>query len=393
MKEAVAALSRLAYTFSPTDSRSGIAASERALEMSKGIGDEMLLARSEVLAASFRLLHDGWRNEDAEIFARTMPVIKALSAKDISAPQEILYPAQVQILQGQYRLALDAESRIQGLTSNALIGYLGGWSKSLALAHMGQFGELLVQLRTLKDSSTKNGNMLWFSAISGLEAELRHLAFDFQGARELCNAVLPMCSGKPSRTPRAIILLSAGHAELGLGDHQEAIHCFNEVETMTSEPFYMYWWWRMHAQLGLARASLASGNISNASAHCESFLNSALSTADPNMQLLAWEMKARLSIVQENWKDASKSVQSALAILEKQQVPISTWRVHDVACELYLLQGRNDLAEEQRSQAEAGVRAIADSFPMEEPLRRVFLDAAPIQRILSNRPAAKAGRR
>jgi hypothetical protein len=86
---------------------------------------------------------------------------------------------------------------------------------------------------------------------------MRIMAFDYQGARKLSDTVLPLCAGDPGRTPRALALLSAGRAELGLGNHQEAIRCFREVESMTNKPFYMYWWWRMHAQLGLARTWLA----------------------------------------------------------------------------------------------------------------------------------------
>ena len=354
-REQVSALTRLAYTSSPTDSRHGIATSERAVEMSKSLGDPTLLARTQVLAAAFRLLHDRWRKEDAEICTATMPIIEQLSAQDVQVAHEILYLAQAQILQGEYGFALNAENKLRDVAgSSALIGYLGAWGKSLALAHTGRFGELLVTLGTQIDIAAKNGNKLWFCAFSGLEAWLRIITFDFHGARKLCDSVLPMCAGNPGRTPRALALLSAGRAELGLGNHQEALRCFSEVESMTNERFYMYWWWRMQAHLGLARTWLALGNITDARTGADRFLDCALSTADPNIQVLAWEMKTRLSIAEEDWTGAGQSIREALAILDKHEVPVSGWRAHAAAWELYGLQKNYVSAEFHRARAEAG---------------------------------------
>ncbi len=382
-EEEVSALSRLAYTTSLIDSPRGIAASERAVEVSKTVGDPTLLARTQILAAAFRLLHDRWRKEDAEICTATMPIIEQLSAKDVLVANGILYPAQAQILQGQYSFALSAENKYRNVAScSALIRYMGAWGKSLALVQAGQLGELLVTLRTLLDTAAKNGNKLWFCAFSGLEAWLRVLAFDFQDARKLCKTVLPVCTGNPGRTPRAIALLCAGRAELGLGNTQEAVDCFSEVERITNEQFYMYWWWRMHAQLGLASSWLQLGNITKARIESESFLEGALSTADPNMHALAWEMKARVAMAEKDWTLAGGSIQAALAVLEEREVRVSAWHVHATAWEFYGRQGNDESAERQRAKAEAGIQALACSFPEEEPLRATFLAAGPVRRIL-----------
>ena len=380
--EEVSALSRLAYTTSLTDSNRGIAASELAVEVSKGLGDAMLQARTEILAAAFRLLHDRWRNEDAEICARTIPITDQLGTKDIQVALEILYPAQALILQGQYFLALNAEDKVRSMTGRGLIGNLGAWGKSLALLHSGQFGELLLTLRKLIDAAERNGNQLWICAFSGMEAWLRTLAFDFQGARRLCDTVLPKCTGNPGRTPRAVALLSAGDTELGLGNHREAVRCFSEVRRMTNEKFYMYWYWRMRAALGLARSWLESGSIANARREADCLLQSALSTADPNMQALAWEMSTRVAIAEKDWVVAEKSLQAALGVLEKQEVPMSAWRVHASAWEFYGSRKAPELAEEHRAQAEEGIQRLADSFAEPEPLRAVFLAAEPVGKIL-----------
>jgi hypothetical protein len=198
-----------------------------------------------------------------------------------------------------------------------------------------------------------------------------------------------MCAGNPGRTPRALILLSAGRAELGLGNHQEAVRCFSEVESMTTERFYMYWWWRMQAHLGLARTWLALGNITNARTGANCFLECALSTSDPNIQVLAWEMKTRLAIAEEDWTGAGQSIRAALAILDEHEVPVSAWRAHAAAWELYRLQKNYESAEFHRAHAEAGILALADSFPHAEPLRGIFLAADPVRRIMDHVPASR----
>lgn len=389
-RDEVSALSRLAYVTSLVDSQGGIATIERAVEISKNVGDPALLARTQVLAAAFRLLHDRWRKEDAELCATTIPVIEPLSAKDVRVAHEILYPAQAQILHGRYSFALNAENKLRQVTgSSALIGYLGAWGKALALLHAGQLGELLITLRTLIDTAEKNGNRLWLCAFRGLEAWLRILAFDFQGARQLCATVLPMCTGNPGRTPRAITLLCAGRSELGLGNNQEALRCFSDVERMTNERFYLYWWWRMHAHLGLARTWLQIRNIPNARTNAESFLEGALSTADPNLHALAWEMKTRVAMAEKDWTVAGKSIQAAVAALKEKEVLISAWHVHSTAWEFYALQNNDELAERHCAQAAAGIHALANSLPEREPLRQILLAAEPVSRILGAAGAAK----
>ena len=218
---------------------------------------------------------------------------------------------------------------------------------------------------------------------------MRIMAFDYQGARKLSDTVLPLCAGNPGRTPRALALLSAGRAELGLGNHHEAIRCFSEVESMTKERFYMYWWWRMQAHLGLARTWLALGNITDARTEANCFLERALSTSDPNIQVLAWEMKTRLSIAEEDWTGAGESIQAALAILDKHEVPVSAWRAHAAAWELYRLQKNYESAEFHRAQAEAGILALAHSFPHAEPLRDIFLAADPVRQMLTHASTRK----
>lgn len=383
----VHALGRLAYAASPTDSERGIAASGRAVQVSKDLDDPQLFARTQILAAAFRILHDRWSEEDAHILAANLEIVRS-SGTPLPVVYEMLYASQAQIMQGEYT---DALQTVQPNPPNmaqvsGLMTYLSTWGGTLALLHRGEFGELLRVLRTVLETARKNGNNLWLGAFTGIEAWLRTLVSDFEGARGLCESVLPTCIGRPARTPKAVALLAGGHAELGLGNNDSARGYFEQLEEMTGERFYLYWYWRMHAQLGLASAWLQSGNIANARVKANCFLESALSTSDPNMQVLAWEVKTRMAIAEEDWTVAGESIGAALTILEKRDVPLSAWRVHSTAWEFFRHQKNRESAESHRIQAEQGVLALAHSLPEQEPLRAIFLASDPVRRVLGHAP-------
>ena len=93
-------------------------------------------------------------------------------------------------------------------------------------------------------------------------------------------------------------------------------------------------------------------------------------------------MKTRVAVAEKDRPVAAESIQAALGVLERRQMPVSAWRVHATAWEFYRLQKNDQLAERHRALAEAGIHAIAGSFPEQEPLRAIFLAADPVTRIL-----------
>jgi len=381
----VKALSRLAYAASPTDSARGIAASERAVQVSRELDDPQLLARTQILVAAFRILHDRWSNQDAQTLASNLTIVKS-NGTVLPFVHEMLYASQARIMQGEYTDALHmVQPNMPKIAqTSSLIAYLSTWGGALALLHTGEFGELLRVLRTVLETARKNGNSLWLAAFTGIEAWLRTLVLDFEGARRVSESILPMCTGRSARTPRALAFLAGGQAELGLGNSAGARKYFEQLEELTGERFYLYWYWRMHAQLGLTKAWLGLGEIANARRGADSFLETALSTSDPTMQVLAWEVKTRIAIADEDWRDAGESIQAALALLEKRDVPVASWRIHSMAWEFFRRQNNRESAESHRSRAEQGLLALARSLPEQEPLRAIFLGSDPVRRILGH---------
>jgi len=190
------------------------------------------------------------------------------------------------------------------------------------------------------------------------------------------------------RLPRTetIARIAAGYAELERENYDQASEYFRQVgDPLITPKFFQHWFWRMTAQLGLSQVWLESGDVVKAQSEAEAFLESALSTANPYLQALAWEMKSRIAIAEQDWNGAHKYVNQALEVLEEFEVPVAAWRVHATACDLYLHAKDDKAAETHRACAEAHILAIANSFAPDEPLRQSFLAAAPVRRILSNR--------
>jgi DNA-binding winged helix-turn-helix (wHTH) protein/tetratricopeptide (TPR) repeat protein len=408
----VNALCCLARATVLVDGDVGIAACQRALKACEGANDPLLLTRTELLAATLRLGYDQWRREDAETCAGARQTIARLSDPACPSYHEI-WDTHRQSLQGEYQEAIktadsgiskyyqswntdrqilrDGNHRTPGTAgtgsagineSSSLAGYILALSaRAIALMHVGRFGEALDVVQTARSRAEKNGSNAWIFMLR--EAWLRILVFDFPGAQRLCEEVAGASAQYLSGQPTAIAAIAGGYAALYEQDCERALRAFREVlDRDTAPKFFLHWYWRMQAELGMTNAFLQKGDIARAHSEAERFHLSALSTADPNLQVLAWVANARLAMAEEKWKESEKCLQQALAILEKFTVPLSAWRVYEASWKLHGLRQDNVAAENDRSRAEAAILALANSFKPDEPLRSAFLAAPPVRHIL-----------
>src|SRR5439155_8470846 len=120
----------------------------------------------------------------------------------------------------------------------------------------------------------------------------------------------------------------AGKLALHEGKYSQALEYFRHVRDLdVHTKFFMHWAWRMMAQLESSNAWLLSGNIVNARTAADGFLKSALSTVDPYLQALAWDLKARVAMAERDSHRALESIQQALALVEKSEIAVAAWQV------------------------------------------------------------------
>ena len=146
------------------------------------------------------------------------------------------------------------------------------------------------------------------------------------------------------------------------------------------------------AQLESIKALLLSGDIAQAQAAGDSYLNSALSTADPQMRALAWEMTARVALAGNDLAGARDAIEHALAIVGEFEILVAAWQTYATAWQVHRQLKDHKTAETYRLQSEACIHQIAGSFELDEPLRATFLAAAPIQAVLQGRGVERAPR-
>src|SRR5262249_41041945 len=272
-------------------------------------------------------------------------------------PYHNMIYGHVQALQGNYQEAFEIfEAGIpQGGRTTSLMAYFFALSgKTVAFLRLGRFGDLWQILQAGKQMAEKNGNEpLLFNF---REAWLRTLVFDFEGALRVCDLIMRPDAEYPTGQPKTIARVAAGYTEFHRGRYDQAIEYFIRVRDPETTPkFFLHWYWRMTAQLGLSNVWLASGNLEKARSEADAFLESALSTSDPHVQALAWEMKTRIAIAEQAWEAAADHLREALSIVGRFEVPVAAWQVHSTTWDFYRYAKNEAAAECNRALAETHI--------------------------------------
>jgi len=377
------ALSSLVRPLCFIDPDRAMAAIEQALHLSANLDDPLLHARTELLGAYVRLTFDTWREKDWETCASVSETIHRLSDAGAPAFDRVIY-GHLHMLRGDYAKALEnAEAGIprENEPTSPVAHFLALSGKMLALLYSGRLGDLVQLLRAGREIAEKNGNEPWFFVCR--EAWLHTVVLDFAGTRQLCEAMVGRAAEAYwHRQSHTIGGIAAGYAALEQGNYDDAERSFARVLDPKETPkFFLLWYWRMNAQLGLSNVWLASGNLRKARLEAKRFLHSALSTAEPNLQALAWEVGARVAMAGKDWNGAEEKIEKGLAVLQRFEIPTTAWRVHATRSDLYRQAKDDTAAEAHRARAEAIILALANSFAPDDPLRHAFLAAAPVRRI------------
>jgi len=241
-------------------------------------------------------------------------------------------------------------------------------------------------VRAGKEIAERNASAPWLFTFR--EAWLRTVALDFDGARALCDSVTQTATEYPTGQPQTIAKVATAYAQLANRQAANALQTFAHVLDTTPK-FFLHWYWRMNAQLGLSEAWLAAGNVRNARKEADRFLDAASSTSEPNLRALASDVEARVAMAAKDWDSAERHIESALAIVAKFDVPTTGWRVHATRADLARCVKDHAAAERHRARAEAIVASLAESFDRDEPLRHAFLSSPRVRGISQPRTGSR----
>jgi DNA-binding winged helix-turn-helix (wHTH) protein/tetratricopeptide (TPR) repeat protein len=376
----VNALTRMARVLAFLDPDGCAGVCEQAAGICATLDDPVLQARTEMLAACWRIINNGWRKEDADICTAAREKIRGLKGADLPASYEILY-AHVQSIQGDYLEAYEtAKAGIpKSIGTHSLVVYLSALSSQvLALLQLGRWGELRRVIRTGLDLAEKNGNDPWLGIFQAYLAWLHLHARDFEGASKLSQMLLQKYTEEPAGQVQTMARVTSGLADINLGQPEAAIAKFVKVRNRPKQPkFFLQWYWQMLAEVGLPWAWLIAGQPQNAAVEADQYLRDALVTAEPSLRAMAWSTEARVALAKDDSIRAKQCIDQALACMREFEPPIPAWRVHLAASAVYTRTGDTPRAERHRGRVRELQQELANSLEPGDPLRASLL--APIK--------------
>ena len=374
----MAALLRLSFPAWFLDQNRGRDVCRQVLEAAESVDDPLLTAQTRLAVASFRLIYDGWRAQDAQLCASARDTIRSLHG--VRSAQNV-FSIHVQALEGDYEDAYRQAETMMHDTANPTASVLATGAMGLILMARGRFGEVVRIIRRGTEWAARNGQDPWMSIIG--DVWLRHLCFDFEGVQRVSSAAARSDTERHAALTRTIARMSAGYAELYIGNYNAALECFGRVlEAGATSRFFLHWYWSMEAQAGVAEARLSAGDVEAAKRGADAFLQSALSAAEPNLQARAWEIRARTAAAEKDREGAGACIENAAAILKRFDIPMTAWQVHRTAADLHACAGEADQAGAHRARAKELIWSIAGSLEPGETGRESLLAAPPVRRLL-----------
>jgi DNA-binding winged helix-turn-helix (wHTH) protein/tetratricopeptide (TPR) repeat protein len=342
--------------------------------------DEILRRRIRCMSSVWQLMYRTWENASLETYTSIRSSVE-LPITPHMTEHEQMFCLYVPCLLGHYAEAADAAGRLARETAS-LMGYLGASGViTLAQLFLGRLGNALEIIREARSKAEKNGYDSWLFVFR--EAWLRTIVFDFEGAKQLCDSIIQNYGDVPPGQPMTIARLAAGYIDLEAGRYGEALRHFADVSDPTVTPkFFLYWYWRLQAQLARVEVMLAANELAEARSEVSRLLTNTLKTAEPTLRVRVWDIDARVAIALGELEQARASIHEALAITRGFQVPLAAWRAHATASELAKRDSDASTAEKHRDLAREGIHALASDLGGRGPLLASLLGASAVRSVL-----------
>jgi tetratricopeptide (TPR) repeat protein len=386
----VSALIEMAYPLSWISSQRCLKVLERALELSARQKDPLMRARTRASCLVRRIWAGGWDPGDAEECRETLSEIRQAGDRFVLASHLIDYNF-IQWVSSEYR-----EAQRNAVESLAILHdqveenpYLSTayWQSQFilpwSLLFLGEWGEMLREIEVGLAMADKNGAHYRAQTLRVYQAWLHLQAMDFAGVVTICDSVLPSLEDPPRSPWRRFCLVLLGAAHTALGNYEGAReHLSTAGNEMDHQTVIHDWYCRMPLESGLTELWLAKGDLAQARSHAEQLLSITQATAERTWQALACEANARVAFAELDLEKARDWITKALLRMEGIEVPLAAWRVHAAGAEISDYMGNSGLAEYHRQLSRATILKLSNSLPTEEPLRKTFLSAPRIRRVL-----------
>jgi tetratricopeptide (TPR) repeat protein len=211
------------------DRERSIIAAGQAVAVSRDLDDPRLHARALGHEAFGHLLARGWRDEEARACFEAMESARRAGDR-FALNLHVSRCAYLLCHRSQYQAACEmADEGLQlSVEFHDPFHYMScqfhrGW----ALLHQGGFGQALYVFTDGLQMAERNGHRPWARVFRFGMAWVYEQAFDFEGARSLCEQGLE----RPQEPllGRFLGLIVLGRTYLGVGDHGQALHVLGQI--------------------------------------------------------------------------------------------------------------------------------------------------------------------
>ncbi|HEX4168282.1 MAG TPA: hypothetical protein VHZ55_22685 [Bryobacteraceae bacterium] len=261
--------------------------------------------------------------------------------------------------------------------------WLSQFTLPWSLLFLGDWGEMLREIKAGIAMADKNRYEFRAQTLRLYQAWLHFHGMDFRGVVSICDSILPSFSDAPQSPWRRFCLILAGSAFTALANYEDAWKRFSWAgDEMDRQTVIYDWYTRILLESGLTEFWLAKDDLPQARSHAERLLKRTQATPERTWQALAREANARVATAEHDLEKARDCITKALLRMEGCEVPLAAWRVHATGAELSDHMGNSGLAEYHCQLSRATILKLSNSLPAEERLRKAFLSAAPIRKVL-----------
>jgi len=266
---------------------------------------------------------------------------------------------------------------------------------------LGEWGAALREIEDANAMFDKNANYHWAQGMRLNQAWVSLHAMDFSGVLAICQSTLALTRETARRSvtepprPHPVVVLASlfltGAAETALGNHEKALEDLLAARKIIDRSTLIFvWLWKLPLESAITELWLAKSDVIQARRQADRVLAIACGTTEHTWQALAWEASARVAIAERDLVSAEECVTKGLSAMEGFEVPLAAWRVHATAAELYQRMGSRQAAERHLVLSRETVTKLANALPADESLRRTFLSAPVVRRILDDGDAPTA---
>lgn len=372
----VRALLKLSSVLFWTNHDRSLAVAGRAVDLSGNLSEPWLHAQAKGYRASRRIRLQGWSDDDFRDVVEAMEAARAAGDRAFLGLHTMSY-SFFQSYRSHYEeacAAANAGLEIAVETNDSFLYVSCQYFKAWALLHSGRWGE---SLRLVRDGilvSEKNGHGTAATVLRMIQSRLHAQAFDFEEAREL--ALQSLVRAREG-FPRFITLIMLGEAHLGLGEHDRAADCFQEVIERSREgPYRLDWIFHLPLYRALSQLWMERGDFDRAREDALLLCRLAEQPGQRTYTGLARCLLTEIALAEGDLEEAARQVSLAQAATHDAQAPMAEWRVHAASARLAERRGQAEEAAACRAASAAVLQLLAGSMEEGEPLRASLLERA-----------------